>query len=151
MIGTRKGAGPRVERLERLAHERPCPGCGRLRPPAGAPAQAIEWARLGVGERRELVGLLRVAAAPVCARCGRAGYDIRKLTYDQKRRVMILLRVLSGRTDLPKGGDGALHGLPRLAPAARSSVASRRAGLESSRGALRSGGPRRTRTPCYYR
>ncbi len=98
MIATRKASGPRVNRLERLACERPCPGCGRLRSPAGGPAKALEWTRLGKEEQRELVGLLRMTARRPCVRCGRAGYDLLLLADEQRHRMTSLLRMLLGRT-----------------------------------------------------
>ena len=94
----------RLVKLEREARERPCSECGRThqRPPdRPAPLHAD---RLADGEWLELGSLLAAAAGPSCLRCGRCGLDIGRLTDDQKRRALILLRTLSSST-IPVGRD----------------------------------------------
>lgn len=88
----------RLTRLERLARERPCPGCGRVSRPRSAPGMAYDPNRLSAEEQRELARLLRAGTTEPCVRCGCAGYDIARLTDNQKRHTLRLLRTLSGRT-----------------------------------------------------
>jgi hypothetical protein len=52
--------------------------------------------RLDAAEQRELVLLLKAASTSPCARCGRTGHATSRLTDDQKRRTLVLLRVLFG-------------------------------------------------------
>jgi hypothetical protein len=76
--------------------------------PSGAPTEAPEWALLGIDERGELVGLLRAMATRPCVRCGRSGHDIGRLTHDQKRHTLRLLRKLYAREyPIWVGTDGA--------------------------------------------
>lgn len=83
----------RVAKLERQAREHPCPVCGRSSHPPKATA-ARSGDRLPPDEWAGLAELLRVAAAPPCPRCGHIELDIGRLTDDQKRRTLALLRVL---------------------------------------------------------
>jgi hypothetical protein len=87
----------RVARLERFVRERPCPGCGRLYHPPKA-THATPSDRLSADELVELAELMATAATPECPRCGHVGFDIGRLTDDQKRRTLALLRIL---TDSP--------------------------------------------------
>ena len=81
-------------RLERLIRERPHRGHGRTYSLPRAVAVLPELHRLDAGEQRELVALLGTAANEPCALCARSGYDIARLTDDQKRRTLRLLRTL---------------------------------------------------------
>ena len=87
----------RLEKLERLAPQRPSPRCGRVSRPPGPTATAYQPDRLGADERREFAGLLRAGTAEPCGRCGRVEYDIARLTDGQKHRTLALLRVLFDR------------------------------------------------------
>lgn len=90
--------GPRLAKLERLARERPCLGCGRP-PVSQAPSAPVpDWDRLTADEERELAGILATGATPACARCGRSNHDLSRLTDDQLDRTLRLLRVLLGPT-----------------------------------------------------
>jgi hypothetical protein len=59
-------------------------------------AEQHELARLDATEQRELTLLVKAASTPPCIRCGRTGHDATRLTDDQKRRTLTLLRVLLG-------------------------------------------------------
>ena len=93
---TRRQPGSRLNRLERLARERPCPRCGRVAG-SGPPAEAPEWARLDAVEQAELAWLVAVGTSPQCPRCGRAGHDLSRMTDDQLDRTLWLLRKVYGR------------------------------------------------------
>ena len=86
----------RLVRLEREARERPYPGCGRTHRSSTDHSAPLYTDRLADGEWLELGGLLATAATPSCPRCQRYGLDIGRLTDDQKRRTLTLLRALSG-------------------------------------------------------
>ena len=96
MKAPHKHPGLRLSRLERLARERPCPGCGRISA-SGPPAEEPDWQLLGAAERAELAGLVAAGSTPPCPRCGRAGHDLTRLTDDQLDRTLRLLRKLYGR------------------------------------------------------
>ena len=96
---TRKHPGPRMDRLERLARERPCPGCGRVAG-SGPPAEEPEWALVDAAERGELAGLVSARSMPPCPRCGRSGHDLSRMTDEQLDRTLWLLRKVCGRESL---------------------------------------------------
>jgi hypothetical protein len=70
--------------------------CGREDALRTAVADLPELARLDATEQQELAELLAAVSTTPCARYGRLGHDIARLTDDQKRRTLILLRVLFG-------------------------------------------------------
>jgi hypothetical protein len=59
-------------------------------------AEQSALARLDATEQRELTLLVKAASTPPCVRCGRTGHDIARLTDAQKRRTLLILRVLFG-------------------------------------------------------
>lgn len=103
-MNTRRTPGSRLAKLERLARERPCPGCGQ---PFHSPgSDETDWDRLLAAERDELVGLLAAASAPACSRCGRSDQDFSRMTDDQLDRALQLLRKLLGPTPPALAGFG---------------------------------------------
>jgi hypothetical protein len=88
----------RLTRLEQIAQRHSCPECGRAYLARGATRGMPGLARLSAGERGELARLL-VAAARRCERCRAAVHHVGRLTDDQKRRTLGLLRILLGRGD----------------------------------------------------
>jgi hypothetical protein len=89
----------RIAKLERLARERPCPGCGRsCHPPGPREGEEADYDRLSGAEQEELAEVFAAAVTPACARCGRADFDITRMTDDQLERALHLLRTVMGRS-----------------------------------------------------
>jgi hypothetical protein len=86
-----------VTKLERLARSRPCRGCGKAFHAPGPPAGEEDWSRLSAAEQDELARLIAAGSTPACARCGRSGYELTRMTDDQLDRTLHLLRALYGR------------------------------------------------------
>ena len=93
-----RGPGVRLAKLERLARDRPCSGCGRASALQRGVRALPELDRLDAAEQEELALLLGVASTGPCGRCGRSGHDIARLSDEQKHRTLALLRVVLGPT-----------------------------------------------------
>ena len=87
----------RIARLERLARERPCPACGRVRAAHDPAAPVPDWDRLTTEEQGELERFIRASMPAPCARCGRGDHDLTRMTDDQLERALHLLRTVMGR------------------------------------------------------
>lgn len=97
----------RLKRIERLARNATCVGCGRplVDPPAD---ERGEVDRLSAAEQVELLGLMKLAIGRPCPNCGRSQPDLAGLADEQLNALLRLLRLLRKvvGSELPTGADG---------------------------------------------